>query len=60
MTNIGDDEISLRVPRTNERRPNPLYNTNLLISNDAEAWYDGLELEWAKRLSKGRRTLWRG
>ena len=50
---IADNEISARVPRTNERRPSPLYNTNLLISNDAESWYDGLELEWAKRLSKG-------
>jgi hypothetical protein len=50
---IADDEISARVPRTNERRPNPLYTTNLLISNDAESWYDGLEIEWAKRLSKG-------
>jgi outer membrane receptor protein involved in Fe transport len=50
---IADNEISARVPRTNERRPNPLYTTNLLISNDAESWYDGLEIEWAKRLSKG-------
>ena len=24
---IADNEISLRVPRTNERRPNPLYTT---------------------------------
>jgi hypothetical protein len=50
---IADDEISLRVPRTNERRPNPLYTSNLLITNGAEGWYDGLEIEWAKRLSKG-------
>lgn len=50
---IADNEISLRVPRINERRPNPLYTTNLLISNDAESWYDGLEIEWEKRLSKG-------
>jgi outer membrane receptor protein involved in Fe transport len=50
---IADNEISLRVPRTNERRPNPLYTTNLFISNDAESWYHGLEIEWAKRLSKG-------
>ena len=33
---IADNEISLRVPRTNERRPDPRYTTNLLISNDAE------------------------
>ena len=50
---LADNEISLRVPRTNERRPNPLYTTNLLISNDAEAWYDGLEIEWDKRTSQG-------
>jgi hypothetical protein len=50
---IADHEISARVPRTNERRPNPLYGSNLLISNDAESWYDGLELEWVKRMSHG-------
>ena len=50
---IADNEISLRVPRTNERRPDPLYTTNLLISNDAESWYDGLEITWDKRFSNG-------
>ncbi len=50
---IADNEISQRVPRTNERRPDPLYLTNLLVSNDAEAWYDGLEIEWVKRVSSG-------
>ena len=42
-----------RVPRTNERRPDPRYTSNLVISNDAESWYDGLQIEWAKRLSQG-------
>src|SRR5690606_10021572 len=50
---IADNEISLRVPRTNERRPNPLYTTNLLVSNDAESWYDGIEFAWDKRFSNG-------
>ena len=50
---IADNEISVRVPRTNERRPDPLYTTNLLISNDAEAWYDGVEFAWEKRFSQG-------
>ncbi len=50
---IADHEISLRVPRTNERRPNPLYGSNLLISNDAESWYDGIEFTWDKRMSHG-------
>jgi len=50
---IANNEISFRVPRTNERRPDPRYTTNLLISNAAKSWYDGLELEWIKRLSDG-------
>ena len=50
---IANNEISLRVPRTNERRPDPLYTTNLLISNDAESWYDGVEFAWDKRFSDG-------
>jgi hypothetical protein len=50
---IADNEISLRVPRTDLRRPDPLYLTNLLISNGAESWYDGLEIEWVKRVSAG-------
>ncbi len=50
---LADNEISLRVTRANERRPDPRYTNNLLISNDAESWYDGLEIEWIKRLSNG-------
>lgn len=50
---IANNEISFRVPRTNERRPDPRYTTNLIISNAAEAWYDGLELEWIRRLDHG-------
>ena len=50
---IADNEISLRVPRTNERRPDPRYTSNLVVSNDAESWYDGLQIEWIKRLTKG-------
>ncbi len=50
---IADNEISARVPRTNERRPDPRYTSNLLISNGAEAWYEGLEMEWVKRTSMG-------
>ena len=50
---IADNEISLRVPRTNERRPDPLYTNNLLISNAAESWYDGIEFAWDKRFSSG-------
>ena len=50
---IADNEISLRVPRSNERRADPLHFTKLLISNGAESWYDGLEITWDKRFSHG-------
>ncbi len=50
---LADNEISQRVPRTNERRPNPLYTTNLLISNAAYLWSNGLQVEWNKRLNAG-------
>jgi outer membrane receptor protein involved in Fe transport len=50
---IADNEISLRVPRTNERRPDPRYGTNLVVSNDAQTWYDGIQIEWVRRLAGG-------
>jgi len=50
---IADNEISLRVPRTNERRPDPRYTSNLIVSNDAKSWYDGVQIEWEKRLGAG-------
>jgi hypothetical protein len=50
---LADNEISLRFPRTNERRPDPRYGTNLVISNGAESWYDGVQLEWVKRFGHG-------
>ncbi len=43
---IGPNEVSLRVPRSNERRPNPLYNTNLKISNSSQTWYHGGQVEY--------------
>lgn len=52
---IADNEISFRVPRTNERRLDPRYTTNLVISNDSQSWYDGLQLEWTRRFAQG---LW--
>jgi outer membrane receptor protein involved in Fe transport len=52
---IANNEVSLRVPRTNERRPDPRYTTNLAISNNATSWYDGLQIEWIKRASHGLR-----
>ena len=52
---IADDEISFRVPRTNERRPDPRHTTNTIVSNGAQSWYDGLQVEWTRRFSRG---LW--
>ena len=49
---IGDFEYSFRVPRTNERRPNGLYGTNLAVSNGAWSYYHGMQIEWTKRLSR--------
>jgi hypothetical protein len=40
------------VPRTNERRPDGLYGTNLAVSNSSWSYYHGLQLEWTKRLSR--------
>ena len=48
---IGAFEYSYRVTRTNERRPNGLYTTNLATSNAAWSYYHGLQVEWTKRLS---------
>jgi len=50
---IADNEVSFRVPRTNERRPDPRHSTNLHISNGAETWYHGLQTEWNRRFSGG-------
>jgi hypothetical protein len=48
---IANNEVSFRVPRVNERRPDPRYTTNLKIANGADQWYNGLQVEWVKRLS---------
>jgi len=50
---LGPLEYSFRVPRSNERRPNPLLNTALTVSNGAWSYYHGLQVEWTKRLSRG-------
>jgi hypothetical protein len=48
---ISDFEYSFRVPRINERRPNGLYGTNTVISNNAWTYYNALQADWTKRLS---------
>jgi outer membrane receptor protein involved in Fe transport len=50
---IANNEISLRVPRINERRPDPRFTTNLVVSNDSDTWYHGLQTEWTKSLQNG-------
>jgi hypothetical protein len=46
-------EYSFRVPRTNERRPDGRFTTNLLVGNESWSYYHGLQVEWTKRLNKG-------
>lgn len=49
---IGPLEYSVRVPRTNERRPDPRYTMNLIMYNGSWSYYHGLQAEWIKRLSR--------
>ncbi len=50
---IGPNEISLRLTRTNERRPDGQFGTNTIISNNVWSYYHGLQLEWIKNTSQG-------
>ena len=50
---IGPNEISLRLPRTNERRPSGDFTTNTFASNGAWSYYHGLQVEWTKKLNQG-------
>ena len=51
VTPIGALEYSRLVPRTNERRPDPRYGTNLQVGNGAWSYYHAMQVEWSKRLS---------
>ncbi len=50
---IAADEISIRVPRINERRPDSRYTTNLVVSNGSQSWYHGGQLEWETGMVRG-------
>ncbi|MGH9900806.1 MAG: hypothetical protein ACRD68_03100, partial [Pyrinomonadaceae bacterium] len=50
---IGALEYSHRVPRTNERRPDGRYSTNLFVSNASWSYYHGMQIEWNKKYSRG-------
>jgi carboxypeptidase family protein/TonB-dependent receptor-like protein len=43
---IAPNEVSLRVPRTNERRPDARYGDVRIVDNIAESWYHAGQLEW--------------
>ncbi len=48
---LADDEISARVPRINERRPDPRFGSTTLITNGAQNEYQSYQVEWIKRFS---------
>jgi hypothetical protein len=50
---IGPLEYSVRLPRVNERRPDPRFTTNTFVSNDAWTYYNGLQATWEKKYSQG-------
>jgi hypothetical protein len=50
---IAANEISLRLPRTNERRPDARYGTNLVVDNVAESSYHAGQLEFESGLVHG-------
>ena len=50
---IDFDEYSVRVPRADQRRPDPRYGQNTIIGNGAWSYYHGLQVELSKRLSRG-------
>lgn len=50
---IAPNEYSMRLPRTNERRPDGRFTTNTVVSNDSWSYYHGMQFELIKRLSNG-------
>ena len=50
---IAPNEISFRVPRTNERRPDGRYTSTIIISPTSWSYHHGLQVEWNKKLSRG-------
>jgi len=50
---LAPNEISLSVPRVNERRPDPRYSNVVIVSNAAWTYYHSLQLKVDKRLSRG-------
>jgi len=50
---IAANEVSLRVPRTNERRPDARFLDVRVVSNLAQSWYHAGQLEWEIAQSNG-------
>jgi hypothetical protein len=50
---LADNEVSLRFPRYNERRPDARYGTNLEVANLGESWYHAGQAEWELGNYKG-------
>ncbi|HSP15047.1 MAG TPA: TonB-dependent receptor [Thermoanaerobaculia bacterium] len=43
---IAANEVSLRFPRTNDRRPNACCTSNLKVTNGSQSWYHAGQIEW--------------
>lgn len=50
---IAPNEVSLRFPRTNERRPDSRYTTNLIVDNIADSSFHSGQLEFETGLVRG-------
>ena len=50
---IAANEVSLRVPRTDDRRPDARYTDIRIISNLAESWYHAAQFEWETGYTNG-------
>lgn len=50
---IADNELSLRAPRTLDRRPDKNYGTILVVENLAKSWYNAGQLEFETGLIHG-------
>lgn len=50
---LAANEVSLRFPKNNERRPDARYLTNLIVANEASSSYHAGEVEWETGLIHG-------
>ena len=50
---IAANEVSLRVPRTNERRPDARFSDVRIVANLAESWYHAGQFEWESGNARG-------